>query len=53
MIIKMLNEFERRIDEHSENFNKELKTIKQNQIKMKNSVTEMLKYCQRNQQKSR
>ena len=28
MIIKTLNEFGRRIDEHSENFNKELKNTK-------------------------
>ena len=31
----------------------ELKTIKQNQIKMKNTITEMLKYSRRNQQKSK
>ena len=31
MIIKMLNELRRRMDEHSEKFNKELENIKKNQ----------------------
>ena len=31
MIIKMLSELRRRMDEHSEKFNKELENIKKNQ----------------------
>ena len=39
MIIKMLNKLWRRLNEHSEKFNKELKNIKKNQIELKNPVT--------------
>ena len=40
MIIKMLTELGRIIDEHSNNFIKELEIIKKNQIELKNTVTE-------------
>ena len=36
MIIKMINKFGRRWNEHSEKFNKELENIKENQIEFKN-----------------
>lgn len=39
MIIKMLSEFRRRMGEHSEKFNKELKNIKKNRAE--NTVTEI------------
>ena len=35
----MLTELGKRIDEHSENFNKELENIKKNQSEVKNTVT--------------
>ena len=42
MIIKMLNELgRRRMDEHSEDFNKEVENIKKNQAELKNTITEM------------
>ena len=41
MIIKMLNELRRRMDKHSENFNKELENIKKNQTELKNIITEI------------
>ena len=37
----MLTEFEKRVDEHSKNFNKELEHIKKNQSEMKNTIIEM------------
>ena len=37
----MLTELGRRMDEHSENFNKELENIKRNQTELKNRVTEI------------
>ena len=40
MIIKLLSELRRRMDEHSANFNKELKNIK-NQTETKNTITEI------------
>ena len=39
MIIKMLTKFRRRMEEHSENFNKELENIKRNQTELKNTIT--------------
>ena len=41
MVIKMLTRLRRRIDEHSENFNKELENIKKNQSELKNTITEV------------
>ena len=35
----MLIELEKRTDEHSENFNKELENIRKTQSEMKNSIT--------------
>ena len=40
MDIRMLTELKRRIDEHSENFNKELENIKKNQAELKNTIME-------------
>lgn len=40
-VIKMLTEFGKRLEEHSENFNKELETIKNNQLELKNTKTKM------------
>ena len=37
------------MDEHSENFNKELENIKNNQSGLKNIITEMKKYTRGNQ----
>ena len=37
----MLIGFERKMDEHSENFNKETENIKENQSEKKNIITEM------------
>ena len=37
----MLTELKKRIQEHSENFNKELENIKKNQSELKNTITEM------------
>ena len=39
----MLNELSRRMDEHSEKFNKELENIEKNQTKLKNTITEIIK----------
>ena len=39
LVIRMLTELGKRIDEHSENFNKELENIKNNQSEVKNTVT--------------
>ena len=41
IIIKMLTELGRRMDEHSKNFNKELENIKKNQTQLKNTITEI------------
>lgn len=43
MIIKMLTELGRIIDEHSNNFIKELGIIKKNKTELKNTVTERKK----------
>ena len=40
---KMLNKIGRRMDEHRENFNKELENIKKNKTELKNTITEMKK----------
>ena len=48
-VIKMLSELRQRMVEHSENFLKMLKNIK-NQIEPKNTITEILKFSRRNQQ---
>ena len=41
MIIKMLTELRRRMDELSENFNEELENIRTNQTDLKDTVTEI------------
>ena len=41
MIIKMLTKLGRRMDEHSENFNKEVEYTKRNQSELKNTIGEM------------
>ena len=38
---RMLTELAKRISEHSESFNKELETTKENQSKLKSTITEM------------
>ena len=43
MTVKMLKEFRRRMDEHSENFNTELEDTKKNQTALKNTNTEIMK----------
>ena len=37
----MLNELGRRMDKHSENFNRLLENIKKNQTELKNTITEI------------
>ena len=49
MIIKIPSELRKRMNEHSENFNKELEHIKRNQTELKNKITEIKKYTRRNQ----
>ena len=41
MIIKMLNELRRRMDEHSEKFNKQLENINKNQTEQNNTINEI------------
>ena len=41
MIIKMIKELGRRMDEHSEKFYRALEGIKKNQTEPKNTITEM------------
>lgn len=44
IVIKMLTELRRRMDEHSENFNKEMENTRKYQIKvteLKNTITQM------------
>ena len=41
MIIKMLTDLRRRMDEHSENYNKELENIRKNPSELKNTINEM------------
>ena len=43
----MLTELGKRIDEHSENFNKDLENIKQNQSALKNTINAGI-YTRRN-----
>ena len=43
MIIKMLKDIRRKMEEHNENFNKDLENIKKNQIELKNIITETKK----------
>ena len=43
LVRKMLNEHRGRRDELNENFNRELETIRKNQLEMKNTITEMKK----------
>ena len=38
MRIRMLNELKRRMNKHTESFNKELKNIKKNQTELKNTT---------------
>ena len=47
MIIKMLNELGRRLDEHSKKFNKELENIKGKQTELKNPITELKNILER------
>ena len=52
MIVKMIKELERRMDEQSEKsevYNKELENIK-NKIEVKNTIIEMKNNTRRNQQ---
>ena len=46
MVIQMLTELGRRMDEHSKNFNKETENIKKNQSELKNTLTEIKKIHQ-------
>ena len=48
LVIRMLTELGKRIDEHSENFNKELENFKMNQSELKNTISEMKKHNGRN-----
>ena len=48
MIIKMLRELGRRMNRHSEKFNKMLENIRKNETELKNIITE-IKYVKRNQ----
>lgn len=50
MIIKMLNTLGRRMDEHRNNFSKELEHIKKNQTEVKNTINEKKMYTRRNQE---
>ena len=43
MILKMIKELRRRMDEHSEKFNKELEDIENNQTDLKKTITEIFK----------
>ena len=44
LVIGMLNKFSGRVDELSENFNKEIEHIKKNQSEIKNTIIEIKKY---------
>lgn len=48
ILIRMLTELWKRIDEFSENFNKQLESIKKNQSELKYTITEMNRYTGRN-----
>ena len=48
MIIQMLRELGRRMNRHSEKFNKMLENIRENETEFKNIITE-IKYVKRNQ----
>lgn len=48
ILIRMLTELWKRIDEFSENFNKQLENIKKNQSELKYTITEMNRYTRRN-----
>ena len=41
LVIKLLIELRKIIDEHSENFNKELENIKRNELGLKNTIAEV------------
>jgi len=41
MVIKIFIGLQKRVDEFSENFNKEIENIKQNQAEMENSIIEI------------
>ena len=53
IVIKMFTKFGRRIEEHSEDSNKELENIKKNQSELNNMIKEMKKYTRRNQQQAK
>ena len=40
-VIKKLTDLRKRIEEHTEKFNKELENIEKNQPELKNTITEM------------
>ena len=54
MVIKMLTitNLVRRMEEHSENFNKEMEGIKKNQSELKNTMTEIKNTIGGNQQQT-
>lgn len=41
MLIRMLNELEKKTDENSEDFKNEIESIKMNQSELKNTIVEM------------
>ena len=43
MIINTLTRLEKRMEEHCEPFNKDMKNIKKNQSELKNTITEIYK----------
>lgn len=47
MAIKTLKKLERRIDEHSKNFNKEIEDIRRHDTELKNAIAELKKTHQR------
>lgn len=49
----MLNTLGRRMDEHRNNFSKELEHIKKNQTEVKNTINEKKMYTRRNQEQIR
>ena len=41
IILKMITKLRRRMEEHNENFNKELNNIRNKQLELRNTITEM------------
>ena len=55
IVIKMITELGRRMDRHSENFNKEMENIRKYQIEiteLKRTITELKKYIRSVQQQT-